>query len=151
MTQTAKQPTCKELVRDEFNQVEQTYQEANDFFNEYDNATEGEQIALKVIDKNKGDYFHEYEDLFDYVNNNALSWDYVEPGTFEDQEEGYYRLQLSWGGPSSEFRIYTTQYADEIDVIEYHYMDWFDGASINVPYGSTSWDVCQMFLDCEVA
>ena len=120
MLNTKKQPTCKELVNEKFNQVEQDYQEAS-------------------------------EDLFDYANSTALSWDYVEPGTFEDQEEGYYRLQLSWGGPSDEFRIYTTQYADEIDVIEYHYMDWFDGASINVPYGSTSWDVCQMFLDCEVA
>ena len=146
-----KEPTCKELVKDKFNQVEQTYQKANDYYNEYHNATEGEQIALEVIDKHKGDYFHEYEDLFEYVNNNALSWDYVEPGTFEDQEDGYYRLQLSWGGPSDEFRIYTTQYADEIDIIEYHYMDWFDGASINVPVNSTSWDVCQMFLDCEVA
>jgi len=150
MTNTATQPTCKELVKDKFNQVEQDYKEAEQYFNDYDNATEGEQIALEVIDKNKGDYFHEYEDLFDYINNSALSWDYVEAGTFEDQEEGYYRLQLSWGGPSDEFRIYTTQYADEIDVIEYHYMDWFDGASVNVPYNSTSWNVCQMFLDCEV-
>ena len=151
MTQIAKQPTCKELVRDKFNEVEQAYQEANNYYNEYHNATEGEQIALEVIDKHKGDYFHEHYDLFEYVNDTALSWDYVEAGTFEDQKEGYYRLQLSWGGPSDEFRIYTTQYADEIDVIEYHYMDWFDGASIRVPYGSTSWDVCQMFLDYEVA
>jgi len=150
MTNTQTQPTCKELVKDKFNQVEQDYKKADQYFNEYDNATEGEQIALEVIDKNKGDYFHEYEDLFDYINNSALSWDYVEAETFENQEEGYYRLQLSWGGPSDEFRIYTTQYADEIDVIEYHYMDWFDGASVNVPYKSTSWNVCQMFLDCEV-
>ena len=150
MLNTKTKPTCKELVRDEFNQVEQTYQEANDFFNEYENATEGEQIALKVIDKHKGDYFHEYEDLFDYINQNALSWDYVEPGTFEDQEEGYYRLQLSWGGPSDEFRIYTIGDTLEIDVIDYHYMDWFDGASINVMPDTLSWDVCQMFLDCEV-
>jgi len=147
---TEKRLTCKDLVNEKFNEVEQAYQEANDYYNDYHNATEGEQIALEVIDKHKGDYFHEHYDLFEYVNDTALSWDYVESGTFEDQEKGYYRLQLSWGGPSSEFRIYTTQYADEIDVIEYWYMDWFDGASVNVPYGSTSWDVCQMFLDCEV-
>jgi len=151
MNNTQKQPTCKELVNDKFNQVEQDYKDADQYFNEYYDATEGEQIALKVIDVHKDDYFSEYEDLFDYVNQNALSWDYVEAGTFEDQEDGYYRLQLSWGGPSDEFRIYTTQYANEIDIIEYHYMDWFDGASINVPVNSTSWDVCQMFLDCEVA
>lgn len=113
------QPTCKELVREKFNQVEQDYQEAS-------------------------------EDLFDYANSTALSWDYVEPGTFEDQEEGYYRLQLSWGGPSDEFRIYTIGDTLEIDVIEYWYMDWFDGASINVMPDTLSWDVCHMFLDCEV-
>ena len=155
MTNTAKQPTCKELVNDKFNEVEQDYKDADQYFNfnEYDSedTSEGEQIALKVIDVHKDDHFSEYEDLFDYVNQSALSWDYVEAGTFEDQEDGFYRLQLSWGGPSDEFRIYTTQYADEIDVIEYHYMDWFDGASIRVPYNSTSWEVCQMFLDCEVA
>ena len=113
------QPTCKELVRDKFNQVEQDYQEAS-------------------------------EDLFDYANSTALSWDYVEPETFEDQKEGYYRLQLSWGGPSDEFRIYTIGDTLEIDVIEYWYMDWFDGASINVMPDTLSWDVCHMFLDCEV-
>jgi len=148
MTNTATQPTCKELVKEKFNQIEQDYQDAREFFDKYDFSTEGEQIALKVIDKHKGDYFHEYEDLFDYVGQTALSWDYVEQ---EGKNAGFYRLQLSWGGPSDEFRIYTTQYADEIDVIEYHYMDWFDGASIPVPCSSTSWDVCQYFLDCEVA
>ena len=153
MTNTAKQPTCKELVNDMFNQVEQDYKDADQYFNEYysEDTSEGEQIALKVIDKHKGDHFSEYEDLFDYVNQTALSWDYVEAGTFEDQEDGFYRLQLSWGGPSDEFRIYTIGDTLQIDVIDYHYMDWFDGASIRVPYNSTSWDVCQMFLDYEVA
>lgn len=152
MTNTAKKPTCKELVRDKFNEVEQAYQEANDYYNEYHNATEGEQIALEVIDKHKGDYFHEHYDLFEYVNDTALCWDYVEPGT-DDMPgfEGYYRLQLSWGGPSDEFRIYTIDGTLEIDVIEYWYMDWFDGASIDVSPDTLSWDVCQMFLDCEVA
>jgi hypothetical protein len=149
MTNTAKQPTCKELVNDQFNQVEQTYREALNYYMEFDGATEGEQIAMKVIDKHKGDYFHEYDDLFDYVNNDALSWDYVEE---EDEDNpAYYRLQLSWGGPSDEFRIYPIGDTLEIDCIDYHYMDWFDGASIPVFEDSISWDVCQMFLDCEVA
>jgi hypothetical protein len=145
---TKKQPTCKELVRDKFNEVEQAYQEANDYYNDYHNATEGEQIALEVIDKHKGDYFHEHYDFFEYVNDTALSWDYVE-GEGKNNP-GYYRLQLSWGGPSDEFRIYTIGDTLEIDVIDYHYMDWFDGASINVMPDTLSWDVCQMFLDCEV-
>ena len=150
MTNTAKQLTCKDLVQGQFNHIEQTYREAEQYFNDYDNATEGEKIALKVIDEHKSNYFHEYEDLFDYVNNDALSWDYIEAG-FTNNKIGYYRLLLSWGGPSDEFRIYAAQNDHSVDVIEYHYMDWFDGASINVPQDSTSWDVCQMFLDCEVA
>ena len=149
MNNTQQELKCADLVQDEFNQTEQTYQEASNFFNQYDNATEGEQIALKVIDKHKGNYYHEYEDLFDYVNQTALSWDYVE-GEGKNNP-GYYRLQLSWGGPSDEFRIYTIGDTLEVDVIDYYYMDWFDGASIPVPYGSISWDICQMCLDCEVA
>jgi hypothetical protein len=149
MNNTQQELKCADLVQDEFNQTEQTYQEASNFFNEYDNATEGEQIALKVIDKHKGNYYHEYEDLFDYVNQTALSWDYVE-GEGKNNP-GYYRLQLSWGGPSDEFRIYTIGDTLEVDVIDYYYMDWFDGASIPVFEDSISWDVCQMFLDCEVA
>ena len=149
MNNTQKQLTCKELVNEKFNQVEQDYKDADQYFNDYDNATEGEQIAMKVIDKHKGDYFREYEDLFDYVNQTALSWDYVEAE--DEKNPAYYRLQLSWGGPSDEFRIYTIGDTLEIDVIDYHYMDWFDGASIPVSYKTLSWDVCQMFLDCEVA
>ena len=149
MNNTQQELKCADLVQDKFNQTEQTYQEANNFFNRYDNATEGEQIALKVIDKHKGDYFHEYEDFFDYINDTALSWDYVE-GEGKNNP-GYYRLQLSWGGPSDEFRIYTIGDTLDIDCIDYHYMDWFDGASIPVFEDSTSWDVCQMFLVLEVA
>ena len=36
----------------------------------------------------------------------GLAFDYVAPGTFDNQDEGYFRYQLSWGGPSDEFRIY---------------------------------------------
>ena len=32
----------------------------------------------------------------------ALSFDYVAPHTFNDQPEGYWRWQFSWGGPSDE-------------------------------------------------
>jgi len=36
----------------------------------------------------------------------GLSFDYVGPGTFNGQRRGYWRYQLSWGGPSDEFRFY---------------------------------------------
>lgn len=145
---TQKRLTCKDLVNEKFNEVEQDYKDAQNYFDDLLSIDPDKQEEFKCKDKyNK---FFYCEDFFDYVNQNALSWDYVESGTFEDQKEGYYRLQLSWGGPSDEFRIYTIGDTLEIDVIEYWYMDWFDGASVNVPFSSTSWDICQMFLDCEV-
>ena len=71
----------------------------------------------------------------------GLSFDYVEPHTYcdcdvkrdnkydvlvpaEDCEDtsGYWRYQLSWGGPSDEFRFH------DDGRIEYRYHDWWDGA-----------------------
>ena len=64
----------------------------------------------------------------------GLCFDYVAPGTFgkeEEGEEGYFRYQLSWGGPSDEFRFFCgpdfTPYR-----IEYWFLDWFDGASVTL-------------------
>jgi hypothetical protein len=145
MINAKQDPKCADLVESKYNETEADYKRARKFFEEYQDATEGEQIALEVIDKNRGDYFHEYDDLFDYANQTALSWDYVEG---EGREAGYYRFQLSWGGPSDEFRIYVDQ-DKEIDIIEYWYMDWFDGAHVLVPKDSECWDVCDQFLECE--
>lgn len=58
----------------------------------------------------------------------GLSLDYVEPKTFENQTKGYIRWQLSWGGPSEEFRMY-----DNSSRVEFWYLDWFDGAYSIVP------------------
>lgn len=139
---------CIDLVQDKFNEQEADYQKAIDFFNEYDNATEGEQIALKVASEHAGDYFADYDCFFQYVNETALSWDYVEPFTFLDQKAGYFKLQLSWGGPSDEFRIYTDMQKD-IKKIEYWYMDWGDGAFVDVPKDSISWYVCEDFIEMD--
>jgi hypothetical protein len=145
MINAKQDPKCSDLVQEKFNETEADYKKAREFFEEYQDATEGEQIAMKVFDKHRGDYFHEYEDLFDYVNQTALSWDYVEG---EGREAGYYRLQLSWGGPSDEFRIYVNQ-DKEIDIIEYWYMDWFDSAHYLVAKYSDCWHICDQFLECE--
>ena len=54
----------------------------------------------------------------------GLSFDFIEER--ENESIGYYRYQLSWGGPSDEIRFY------EGGKATYHFMDWFDGASIDV-------------------
>ena len=63
---------------------------------------------------------------YDGLNEYGLSMDYVEPGTFNDQREGYFRWQLSWGGPSDEFRLYDN------DDLEYWFLDWGDGDCIEL-------------------
>ncbi len=65
----------------------------------------------------------------------GLCFDYVAPDTFSDQHEGYFRYQLSYGGPSDEFRIYANKSIEHAWVvyrIEYWFLDWFDGASITL-------------------
>lgn len=81
---------------------------------------------LKVLWKAYCNGDEEVEDLGN-IYEYGLSFDYVPVGTFNDQEEGYFRYQLSWGGPSDEFR-YFVDYDGEIYRIEYWFLDWFDGA-----------------------
>jgi hypothetical protein len=76
-------------------------------------------------------YNNQNIDLSTWLSEYGLNWDYVVPNTFDNQEDGYYRWQLSWGGPSDEFRIYTDN-KKNIQSVEYWYLDWFDGASITV-------------------
>lgn len=57
----------------------------------------------------------------------GLSFDYVAPGTFEGQRRGYFRYQISWGGPSDEFRFYTDENFNPVR-IEYWFLDWYDGS-----------------------
>jgi hypothetical protein len=61
----------------------------------------------------------------------GLCFDYVDPNTFTDQLEGYWRWQLSWGGPGDEFRIYVNP-DKSVHRIEYWYMDWYDGAKVTL-------------------
>jgi hypothetical protein len=66
------------------------------------------------------------EQMYDY----GLSFDYVAPGTFEDQREGYWRYQFSRGGPSSELRLYGDYQAGHNGLYraEFWFLDWFDGS-----------------------
>lgn len=67
------------------------------------------------------------DDELGSLNDYGLCFDYVAPGTFNDQDEAYYRYQISWGGPSDEFRFFVNPDLS-CHRIEYWFLDWFDGA-----------------------
>lgn len=68
-----------------------------------------------------------YEDFYQY----GLSFDYVHPFTFDDQRAGYWRWQISWGGPSEEFRIYKDQ-NHQVKAIDFTFLDWYEGHTITI-------------------
>ncbi len=79
-----------------------------------------------------------FEEIGDF-HNYALAWDYVAPETFDDQAEGYWRYQICWGGPSEEIRFYASPSSRGnwnihflMHRAEFWFLDWFDGASVNV-------------------
>ena len=91
---------CIDLIDNEFADREEDFANAYRYFIERENCTEGELIGLNCFYRD----LEHYEDFFHYINEYGLSWDYVEAE--DPTQSGYYRFQLSWGGPSDEFRIY---------------------------------------------
>ena len=94
-----------------------------------------------------------WEELCDY----GLSFDYVAPHTFNKQPEGYWRWQLSWGGPSDEFRIYGSLQRNGSIIpyrVEYAFLNWFDGAVRKLTAKEDAFImqlVDMLFVDTEVA
>ena len=78
------------------------------------------------------------EDLKEPWTFEGLGFDYVEPHTFTDQLEGYWRWQFSWGGPSDELRAYVNEHK-EIHRLEYWFMDWYDGAKLELQPEEPAW------------
>lgn len=71
------------------------------------------------------------EIMMEARSNYGLSWDYVSADTFDNQEQGYFRYQISWGGPSDEIRFYV-DYGKKLYKAEYWFLDWFTGYGINL-------------------
>lgn len=81
--------------------------------------------TLWVLYKQDSEAYH--EDLGNW-SEYGLAFDYVAPETFgKDQEQGYFRYQISYGGPSEEIRFFTDENFRPYK-IEFWYLDWFDGA-----------------------
>tara|TARA_Y100000296_G_scaffold76088_1_gene96408 strand:- start:248 stop:718 length:471 start_codon:yes stop_codon:yes gene_type:complete len=78
----------------------------------------------------------------------GLSFDYVEPDTFDDQPKGYFRYQLQYGGPTHEIRYHIEKedvpmtgwyklsrehgYLRYMARVEFWLLDWFDGACVEL-------------------
>lgn len=85
------------------------------FMNRQDQEDDPEEVGL----------YHEY----------ALAFDYVCPYTWADQTQGYWRYQISYGGPSEEIRIYgdvIDEYKAHMIRAEFWFLDWGDGACVDV-------------------
>lgn len=78
-------------------------------------------------------------------NEYGLCFDYVAPGTFRDQKRGYFRYQLSTGGPGDEFRFYCDENLRPAR-IEYWFLDWYDGAKI-ILHGKDEALLSEIFAD----
>ena len=98
---------------------------------------------IKAIMDYTGDSHPELGGLHEY----GLGFDRVYPETFDDQPEGYWRWQLSWGGPSQEIRFYFDDsrfFDDDIPParrcyrIEFWHLDWGDGASVDITNDETA-------------
>jgi len=118
-----KEKKCSELVDKKYRERLEEFKKAQSFL--YIDKREIRDQVEDFLDVEFSE-INNYDNFFDYANEAGLSFDYVEAGTFNDQRAGYYRWQLSYGGPSEEFRLF-----DNGD-LEYWYLDWFDGACVTV-------------------
>ncbi len=101
-----RQPTCSDRIESNLKERIAEFEEA---LKADEQAQEDDKETFE-IDGN------EYETFIDWINERALSY----------EDDPYYRakvLLLTWGGPSDYFLFFT-----ELDCIEYHYQDWYDGA-----------------------
>ena len=78
----------------------------------------------------------------------GLSFDYVPSATFEDQAVGYFRYQLSYGGPAEEFRFYVDPEHNLIKA-EFWLLDWFTGSCIDCTNQHTVKSIWEHFRDTE--
>jgi len=140
MSTLQKRQTCQDLVVKKYQGRLVDLQAASDYFSI-------EKESARAAHNWHKDLNH-YEDYYDYINQLGLCFDFVEANTFDNQPCGYWRWQLSWGGPGDEFRVFT-DVDKNIDRVEYVYLDWFDGAihKVDVVPGPLQ-DALQWLLEC---
>ena len=117
---------CSDIVEEKYQERLEEFERAKRFFDITDKLASDEKGDLETYLNDEAQGFNNYSYFFDYVNEAGLGFSRVEAGTFEGQRAGYWRWQLSWGGPSQEFRLF-----DNND-LEFWHLDWFDGAKVDV-------------------
>lgn len=82
------------------------------------------------------------------LNNYGLSLDWIEP---TEKRPGYFCWLISWGGPSSEFRFYTSGPDYMPHRVTYAYLDWGDGYERDLTGRDLELmrEIYQDWLDCE--
>lgn len=138
--------TCADLVNEKFAETEAFIKHARHYFDEGQHLDEESQLELPYYVEDYENYYSFEEWAFNCLLMSPECIDFCESED-GDEEADFWRLQLSWGGPSDEFRIYLNGRPQDLIngatvEIAYHYMDWFDGASCIVPVNSESYDAC---------
>ena len=140
MSTLQKRQSCKDLVYKKYVGRLVDLHAASDYFSI-------EKDSARAAHDSHEDLKH-FEDYYDYVNQLGLSFDYVPANLSTFPACGYWRWQLSWGGPGDEFRIYT-DIEKNIDRIEYVYLDWFDSATHKIePIPAPLAEAVAWFLEC---
>lgn len=152
MTQANEKETCQSRVYDAmksrmldlkilYRPYDCEEEEKNNFLSGYLDASELSDMGEDEINEGLQEKQSEY----------GLSFDYVALGTFDDMEEGYFRYQISYGGPSEEIRFFVG--ADKKPYkIQFWFLDWFDGAHKNLSGDEleTAKVMLEFFDDCGV-
>lgn len=133
MTTTTTQPTCKDRLPEHYR---------------------GRMKDLRKLIKLDRSGSEESDPEIGTLNEYGLCFDYVPAGTFKNRR-GYWRYQLSYGGPSDEFRFYAdetgerahTPEAYSLDKVEYWFLDWFDGAHRTLRRGRDFDFLAELFSD----
>ena len=98
--------------------------------------------AKRMSDEEIDEYVNE-ERCYEWFSEYGLGLDVVEPCTFRDQPERFMRYQFSWGGPQEEIRFYYDCGATMPNYIEFWFLDWNVGNSIDISQDSVAqwlWD-----------
>lgn len=93
------------------------------------------------LDDYRDDLWDELRAYFDVY---GLSFDYVEG---EGDRSGYFRYQMSTGGPGEELRFYADAQR-HVYRIEFWYLDWSDGACVDVTHEEVAQMLAEDFAEC---